>query len=62
MSKKRKNHGVKCVFNLLFILVYLFYYLFYIFSVFSSDNIIFINQMHEIDDVGANELNEIFET
>ena len=61
-SKKRKNHGVKCVFNLLFILVYLFYYLFYIFSVFSSDNIIFINQMHEIDDVGANELNEIFET
>ena len=29
---------------------------------FSSDNIIFNNQMHEIDDVGANELNEIFET
>ena len=53
---------MKCVFNLLFILVYLFYYLFYIFSVFSSDNIIFINQMLEIDDVGANELNEIFET
>ena len=29
---------------------------------FSSDNIIFNNQMHEIDDVGANELNEICET
>ena len=29
---------------------------------FSSDNIIFNNQMHEIDDVGANELNGIFET
>ena len=33
----------------------IFYYLFFIFSVFSSDNIIFINQMLEIDDVGANE-------
>ena len=29
---------------------------------FTSDNIIFNNEMHEIDDVGVNELNEIFET
>ena len=29
---------------------------------FRFDNIIFNNQMHKINDVGANELNEIFET
>ena len=48
MSKNNKNHGITCVFILLILVE--------IVNVYSSDKIIFNNKMHEIDDVGTNEL------
>ena len=54
MSKNNKNHGITCVFILLILVE--------IVNVYSSDKIIFNNKMHEIDDVGTNELSLIFVT